>query len=195
MSEKIEIEDIEVKIEKDNVKRIDENWHERNEALVSRWRDHCVSSCKEHEKAARHFSRKNKQYGFPTALLPAIAVLISACYEGSNLKDIIAPITFLSSVSSVIYGVMSPAGRSEKHWSFNAQYGEIASLIDAELSRAKQFRRPPDMFMAEFGTRINCIDGNAPPSPGMGWLPDIFCCRKEKEEKMRKRMIDEIIDV
>jgi hypothetical protein len=186
----VDIEDIKVKIETTDHVRSEENWHKRNEELVSRWRDHCAEMCKEHEKAAYSFTKKNKQWGVPTAVLPAACVLVTAVYSGPDdtLKYVVAPLTFCSTLMSVLYGVMAPSGRAAQHWAFNASYGEMTALIDTELSRAKQFRRPPDSFMAEFGTRINMLDGTAPPIPNGGWLPDIFCC--SRDSKPRARLID-----
>jgi hypothetical protein len=137
---------------------VEEKWSTLNEAYMRYMSDVCKTKAAQHEKAGYLFKDKNTFWGLPMVLVPIMMSPISILIdEESKASKYVNALAFL--LTGVIGGVYSFFKYGEKmsnHFNFSARYADVASDIEMELIKGREFRTQLDVF----STRIHMLVDN-----------------------------------
>jgi hypothetical protein len=147
-------------------------WTEEIENLIKQWKTSCLVKSKQHEKAGYIFKKKSVQWGLPPVLIPIIMSPVSAmigydnCGETAQWKNIVTSSAFL--ISGLFAGVSSffrYSEKTEKFFNYATRYADIATEIDSELIKSKEYRVPADVFLTRVKMLIDNVSKSEPTLP------------------------------
>lgn len=156
--------------------RPEERWHESLENLAKSYRDSAAVQSELHDRAGYGARMKHLIFALPAPVIAVVITCISALWTSPDAVYLVAPLSALGGIFSVVHTVLNLGGKAERYWMYAALYGGIVATVDATLARDIDFRIPPDAFFAEVRTKMGELNGNAPQLPGKG------CCGCSKYE-------------
>jgi len=137
---------------------VEEKWSELNEAYMRYIITVCKNKSAQHESAGYAFKKKNTYWGLPLVLLPVIMSPVSILIDGNEeASKYVNALAFLA--TGVIGGTYSFFKFGEKmadHFNFSARYADVATDIELELIKGREFRVQLDVF----STRIHMLTDN-----------------------------------
>ena len=146
---------------------VEEKWSSVNEAYMRYMSGVCKTKSAQHEKAGYSFKSKNTCWGLPLVLVPIMMSPISILIdEESNASKYVNASAFL--VTGFIGGVYSFFKYGEKmsnHFNFSARYADVASDIELELIKGREFRTQLDVFSTRIHMMVDNLANTEPVIP------------------------------
>jgi len=146
----------------DDTHRIEMMWDLKNSGLIQKWADDARKQSKLHGICARKNKHKFVVISIPTMVVPVLVGSLNSYL--SDYQIIQCLLMLCSGFLSVIQTIFNYGKKSEKHFSFESLYGELANQIDAELIKGKKHRQQADVFLEHTLNRVNALNGSAPPT-------------------------------
>lgn len=141
----------------------EEAWNQAGEDLVSGWAEQCM------EKSEYHSGKESKNkvlhaiFGLPSILLP---VLLAAA---TPLIDTLDEAALIQVSGLITIGVVSSINtffnfdkKSARHQEYSARYNELATDVQYQLFKGREFRVSSDEFIARVQTKFNNLNEKAP---------------------------------
>ncbi len=130
-------------------------WSTKIQTYVENIKSDCLLKSEQHSEAGHHFRKLDIRWGLPSILIPATFAPLSVYAnfwdtEENSVKpgDYIGTLgLFLTSIFTGVSGFFQYGQRSGKHYLYSAKYTDIATDIDAELIKKKEFRISADVFV------------------------------------------------
>jgi hypothetical protein len=154
---------------KSELSRQEEKWTVELCNQLKKWKQECAQMGELHERSADKHKTLDRLFWIPIVVLPAISLGITSawtdsCEESSNILKIVLTMLIISnSIVTGFYKLENPAIKREHHMQFEAHYKNLDDVIEMELSRHVNFRRPADVVLSEVRTEIKHLRLNEPP--------------------------------
>ena len=145
----------------DDINRVEMLWDHKSSSLVRTYSENAKKQSKLHGISARRNKRKFIIISIPTMIVPVLTGTLRAYLAEYPLIQCL--LMLFSGLLSVIQTVFNYGKKSEKHFNFEASYGELANRIDFELIKGKKHRQQADVFLCDTLNRVNALNSNAPP--------------------------------
>ena len=140
---------------------IEESWSQKNEAYFTDLQGECENKARDLDIASHTAKRKYNAFSIPSIILPIAFSVVNPYIdiEYSYVNSILlASVSVLNTINSFYnYGK-----KCERYSEYSNKYSEVASMIELELVKAKQFRTSLDVFMERISTKINNLNTNCP---------------------------------
>ena len=139
----------------------EESWSEQNEKYFLDVKEECENKAFELDKASHTSKKKYNCVSIPSIILPIVFSVVNPYIpEEHNYVNsiLLASVSVLNTVNSFYnYGK-----KCESYSEYSNKYAEVASMIDLELIKGKEFRTSLDVFMERIRTKINNLNTNCP---------------------------------
>ena len=138
--------------------RVEEKWSSLNELYMRNMIKLCKVKSSQHEQAGYSFKQKNTIWGLPIVLVPVIMSPVSLLLESSvpTAKYVNAGAFLVTGLISGVYSFFKFGEKMTNHFNFSARYTDVASDVELELVKGREFRTQLDVF----ATRIHMIVDN-----------------------------------
>lgn len=141
----------------------EEAWNSSGETLVTGWAEICVEKSVLHDKKAKRHKFFHSIFGLPSILLPvtmaALTPILDTLEDGVIIQ--VSGLVLIGLVSSVntFYNFDK---RAAKHGDYSARYNELATDVQYQLFKAREFRVSADEFIARVQTKFNNLNQGEP---------------------------------
>ena len=127
----------------------------------------CKIKSSQHEQAGYAAKAKNTHWGLPLVILPTIMSPISLLLEATSpaSKYINAGAFLATGVIGGVYSFFKFGEKMSNHFNFSARYADVASDIELELVKGREFRTQLDVFSTRVHMRVDSLANTEPVLP------------------------------
>lgn len=147
-----------------------DQWTNQLEDLVTKWRSQVEKLSHIHQESGYILKTRFYRLSIPSIVIPFIMVLISQLTPTCNQYEptVIANgfMFMITSGLSAMTMFFNYGFLYEQHFQYSARYNDIATVIDSELAKHRNFRTSSDVFITEVKCRIEALNDSAPNIPG-----------------------------
>lgn len=142
---------------------VEEEYTEHSEALLKFWLKQAEKARDLHNKKGKSFKFKHEVTALPASLLPIMYSPISGLLSDEDGIEIANVIVLISTgLLSGIHSFFDYGRKSQKHFEYEAKYGDLATTILVELSKKRDIRIRADRFIEMVQSKIDNFAANAP---------------------------------
>lgn len=141
----------------------EEAWNSAAEALVSKWAETCLQKSEYHSKAETRNTYLHSVFGLPSLLLPVVMA------AATPVIDQLESAVYVQVAGLVTIGVVSTINtffnfgtKANKHGEFASRFHELATDVQYQLFKSREFRTSSDEFVARVQTKFNNLNANEP---------------------------------
>ena len=136
-------------------------WTTAIEEKIKEWYEKCRNNAHIHNSNAKKFKKLHFAIGIPAAIIPLTAVALNGFLGDYPFVPVACLIA--TGVLTTLQGFFNPVEKQEKHFSYDAQYNELAVEIASELIKPQHNRQEADVFLQKIMDRYNYLNNIAPP--------------------------------
>ena len=135
-------------------------WQEREEVVIRDWVADMENKSKKHYIAGKRFKKMSELITLPAIIIPVVT---------SGLTQLLQPYPYVTTGLMLTVGILTGingffdySGKKEKHFSYEALYGGLATTIEKEMCKPKRMRIACDIYLEHVSMQKNKLDSSAP---------------------------------
>ena len=141
----------------------EEEWSTATEQLVTRWANDCKDRADVHEKQKARQKFLHACFGLPSILLPVVMAAITPVIDETPEGMYIQVAGFVTiGVFSTVNAFFNFDKKSARHGEFAARFSELATDVQFQLFKSREFRTSADEFVARLQTKYTNLVERAP---------------------------------
>jgi len=145
-----------------DMSRSEEKYNVKNEKIFFVWKKEAEQRDTLHEKAAKKFRRMHLIITIPSIILAAVMSTLTSNSSWSQ-SELTVSLVFLSlAILESVSALLDFSSKRQKHLDYSARFKELATDIDAELTRGRQYRRAYDVFQTEIKNKYQRLIESEP---------------------------------
>lgn len=141
----------------------EEAWNKAGEELVSDWAEQCMDRSKKHAAQESRAKVFHSIFGLPSILLPVVLAAMTPIID--QMEDA----AYVQVSGLVVIGIVSSINtfynfdkKAARHGEYSARYNELATDVQYQLFKGREFRVSSDEFIARVQTKFNNLNEKAP---------------------------------
>lgn len=127
----------------------------------------CKVKSSQHEQTGYSFKQKNTIWGLSLVLVPVIMSPVSLLLESSvpAAKYVNAGAFLVTGLIGGVYSFFKFDEKMTNHFNFSARYSDVASDVELELIKGREFRTQLDVFATRIHMIVNNLSNTEPVLP------------------------------
>lgn len=135
-------------------------WEKREEEIFVKWLKDCRIKSEKHQRKFKLCKIKYGVCSIPAITIPVIVSGLSSKISCDSFENSVLMI--IATLFACINTFFNFGARQEKHEQYSNKYFELATEIEAELSKPKRFRIACDVYLEKIKQKYNNLYATEP---------------------------------